>query len=258
MTQSAPKTSSLGDTTAAQRLNPQRFVLDNGIVLLVTPNPTADIVAARLFLQAGLRRETPDDWGLSHLVASVITKGTQSHSASEIAHIVESAGASLGTDSSPDYFLVSLKTVSEDFETVLAVAAEILRSPTFPERELETERKVTLQAIKNRAEQPLSLCLRPLRTALHGDHPYSQTSYGVQETVESLQVNDLHRFHQQYFNPAEMVVSIAGNITPEQAKTLVSQYFGDWNSDHASASGQTARVSQPLSSLQVLTEAQDT
>ena len=239
------------------RLSPQRLVLSNDIVLLVTPNPTTDIVAARLFFTAGMIRENPDTWGLSHLVASVITKGTEQYSAQEIAQVVESAGASLGADSSPDYFLISLKTVSEDFESILALAADILRSPTFPEQELDTERKVTLQAIHARKEQPLSTALRPLRSAIHGDHPYAQTSYGTLDTVQSLTSGDLHRFHQSYFGPQNMVISIAGNITPERAEAIASRYFGDWR-QQTNHPATAAPSPKPLKQLQVLTQAQDT
>jgi len=209
-------------------------VLGNGIVLLVTPNPTADIVAARLFLKAGMIRESPENWGLSHLVASVITKGTTQYSAPEIAQIVESAGASLGTDSAPDYFLLSLKTVSEDFGPILALAADILRSPTFPAPELETERTVTQQAILARKEQTLSTALRPLRNAIYGDHPYAQTSYGTLETIETIDSSALQQFHHRYFRPDEMVISIAGNITLPQAKAFVEASFGSWENSTAS------------------------
>ena len=213
----------------SSRLSPQRLVLSNGIVLLVTHNPTSDIIAARLFLQAGMLRENSSNWGLSHLVASVITKGTEQYNAQELAQVVESVGASLGTDSSSDYFLVSLKTVSEDFERIFELAAEILRSPTFPEKELNTERNVTLQGIKSRKEQSLANALRPLRQELHGEHPYAQTSYGVLETVEQIQSQDLHQFHRDYFRPDELVISIAGNITLEEAERFAQKYLGDWN-----------------------------
>ena len=240
------------------RLSPQRRVLDNGIVLLITPNPTADIVAARLFFKAGMIQETPQHWGLSHLVASVITKGTEQYSAQEIAQVVESAGASLGTDSAPDYFLLSFKAVSEDFGNILALAAEILRSPTFPERELETERSVTMQAIRARKEQPLSTALRPLRAAIHGEHPYAQTSYGTLDTIEAIAPPVLHQFHQSYFRPDQMVISIAGNITLDQAQEQVEASFGTWaNGAPLNPNPPPQRPSKPRH-IQVLTQVQNT
>ena len=257
LTQPSPRAST-SSPDGVSRLLPQRRVLGNGIILLVTPNPTADIVAARLFLKAGMRRETLHNWGISHLVASVITKGTDQYSAQEIAQVVESAGASLGTDSSPDYFLLSLKTVSEDFGPILELAANILRSPTFPEPELETERTITLQAIRARKEQPLSNALRPLRHAIHGEHPYAQTSYGTLETVDAIASRDLQNFHHAYFRPDEIVISIAGKMTLDQAQDYVEASFGSWKNTAIPSHQETPKRPSSPEHIQILTDVQDT
>ncbi|MGB3613288.1 MAG: insulinase family protein, partial [Elainellaceae cyanobacterium] len=86
-----------------QRRSTHRTVLPNGLVVLVTENPAADIVATRILLQAGGRREPANQAGVSGLLASVLTKGTTQHSSHEIAEIVESLGASLGADAAADY-----------------------------------------------------------------------------------------------------------------------------------------------------------
>ncbi len=83
-----------------------RLVLSNGIVVLVTENPTADIIAARCFFAGGERVETASKSGLNHLAASLLTRGTKRYSSLEIAERVESSGSSLGTESSSDYFLL--------------------------------------------------------------------------------------------------------------------------------------------------------
>ena len=257
LTQSSEKATP-PQTQTGEQLTPQRLVLDNGIVVLVTPHPTADIISARIFLKAGQNKETSKNWGLSHLVASVSSKGTDRYSTQEIVQIVESAGANLGIDSSADYFAIGIKTVSEDFEDILALAANILRSPTFPEGELETERKVTLQAIKARAEQPLSSALRPMRAAIHGEHPYSQTSYGTYDTIKTLQRNDLQAFHNANFNPSEMVISIAGNITPKRAHQIIARSFEDWQTSPDSHHITLNKPIQTRKNLQVLKNVQQT
>ena len=145
-----------------------RTVLDNGIVVLVKENPVADIIAARLFLRAGSRWEQAHQAGLSHLVSAVIAKGTEGCSSLEIAERVESVGASLGTDSTSDYFLLSMKTVSADFAEIFELAGELLRSPTFPEQELELERRLTLQAIRSQQEQPFTIAFDQLRQKMYG------------------------------------------------------------------------------------------
>ncbi|MEO0407598.1 MAG: insulinase family protein, partial [Cyanobacteria bacterium P01_A01_bin.135] len=121
--------------------SPHRTVLPNGLTVLVTENPAADIVATRILVQAGGRREPLEQAGVSGLLASVLTKGTEQHSSRDIAEIVESMGASLGADAAADYSMLGAKTVSGDFPAILSLMGEILRSPTFPEPEVMLEQR---------------------------------------------------------------------------------------------------------------------
>jgi zinc protease len=210
------------------QLNRQRLVLENGLVVLVTENPTADIVAARIFIDAGSRHEQPDQAGLSHLVAALLTKGTPTHTAQDIAAQVESIGASLGVSSASDYFMIKVKTVSSDFAELLELAAELIQFPIFPETELALERKLTIQAIRARQEQPMAIALQQIRQAIHPNHSYGQPGLGTLETIASLERNNLLEFHRQHFSPNTAVLSIAGNITVENAQTLAESLFGDW------------------------------
>lgn len=205
-----------------------RTVLDNGIVVLVKENPVADIIAARLFLRAGSRWEQSHQSGLSHLVSAVLAKGTEQCSSLEIAERVESVGASLGTDSTSDYFLLSLKTVSADFGEIFELAGELLRSPSFPEAELELERRLTLQAIRSQQEQPFTLAFDQLRQKMYGDHPYALSGLGTEATVSQLTRDDLQHYHQTHFRPDNLIVSLSGRIDLNSAIDLVTEVLGDW------------------------------
>jgi zinc protease len=205
-----------------------RAVLENGLVVLAVENPAADIIAGRLFIRAGGRYEPTEQAGISHLMAAVITKGTDRLSSQEIAERIESVGASLGADAAPDYCLMSLKTVSSDFAEMLELMAELVRSPSFPEAEVELERRLTLQGIRSMQEQPFAVANTQLRQAMYQQHPYALPSLGTEETVAQLTRQDLQQYHQMYFRPDNMVISIVGRIAPEEAIALVDRIFGDW------------------------------
>jgi predicted Zn-dependent peptidase len=205
-----------------------RTVLDNGIVLLVAENPTADIIAARMFIRAGSRWDPPEQAGLSHLVSAVLSKGTEKLSSLEIAEQVESLGASLSTDATTDYFLISLKSVSADFPEMLELAADVLRSPSFPAAELELERRLTLQAIRSQQEQPFTIAFDQLRHMMYGEHPYALSGLGTEKTVAQLSQTDLQNYHRTHFRPDNLVISLSGRINPSAAIALVNQVLGDW------------------------------
>ncbi|MBD2176197.1 insulinase family protein [Pseudanabaena sp. FACHB-1998] len=232
-----------------------RLVLSNGIVVLVTENPTADIIAARCFFAGGERLETPAKSGLSHLAASLMTRGTKQYSSLEIAEQVESIGASLGTECSSDYFLLSLKTITADFHDVLVLGSEILRSPSFPDSELDLERRLTMQSIRSQQERPFTIAYDRLQKLMYGDHPYGLSSLGTEETVKGITRDDLVAFHQQQLRPEQMVVSIAGKISPEKAISLVEESFGDWQS---SVPLSTQPTPTPIFQPQLVTHEQDT
>ena len=233
----------------------KRIVLSNGIVVLVTENPTVDIIAARCFFAGGERVETLPKSGLNYLTASLLTRGTKRYSSLEIAERVESIGASLGTESSSDYFLLSLKTITSDFRDMLLLGSEILRSPSFPDSELELERRLTIQSIRSQQERPFTIAYEQLQRLMYGDHPYGFSSLGTEETIRAITRDDLNDFHQNHLRPDQMVVSIAGKILPEQAIALVSEAFGDWRK-----SSQPNFISNPAPHFQPLlvTHEQDT
>ena len=209
--------------------NLYRSVLANGITLIIVENQAADIISGRFFLKgAGTIIETPEQAGLANLVSAVITKGTENLSALEIAEKIESIGAGLGTDATTDYFSLSLKTVSADFPPMLKLLGEIMRSPTFPESEVELERKLTLQSIRSQKEQPFNVAFNQLRQQMYPQHPYGVSVLGTEASVSSLTRNQLQQYHQTYFRPDNLVISLSGRITQTQGQDLIAGVFGDW------------------------------
>jgi len=206
-----------------------RCVLNNGIKLITIENNTADVIAGRIFLQkAGALWETREKAGLSHLLSAVLTKGTQKLSAIEIAEKVEFIGANLGTEAASDYFVMGIKTVTKDFLSILNLAAEILRFPSFPEDEVKLEKKLALQSIRSQLEQPFNVAYNQLREAMYPDHPYGCSILGTAETLENLTREDLLNYHQAYFRPDNITISLSGNLTHEQGLNWVNSVFNSW------------------------------
>lgn len=215
--------------TKKQSQKIERLVLENGITVILVENQAADVIAGRIFLKnAGARWEAREKAGLSHLLATVITKGTEKLSALEIAEQVESIGAGLGADAAADYFLISLKTISADFGEMLKLAGEIMRSPSFPAGEIELEKRITQQNIRSQLEQPFNIAFNQLREAMYQDHPYGMSILGTETTVSGLTRDDLLAYHQQHFRPDNLVISLAGRLTPEAGVKMVEEVFGDW------------------------------
>lgn len=230
--------------------------LKNGITLIVTENRTADIIAGKIFCrQAGSLWEESQQAGVFHLLACVMPKGTKNLSALEIAEKVESIGAALGMEATGDYSLLSLKTITEDFPSVLSLAAEIIRYPSFPPEEISLEKTLTIQNILSQREQPFNVVFQQLREMIYGRHPYSYSILGTEETVTSLTETDLQLYHQKSFRPSHLVISIAGNIDLETATAMVEEVFGDWQNPNTPSLERKKYPFQPHSDSKHISQA---
>ena len=231
-----------------------RTVLANGLTVLVLENPVADIVSARLFIRAGSAFEAPHQAGIVSFLMGLLTKGTATLSSMAIAETVESIGASLGTDAAADYSVISLKTVSADFPEIFALAATLLRQPSFPLDEIDLERKLTLQQIRSMQEQPFTVAFNQLRKDMYGEHPYALPGIGTEATVADLTQGQLFDFHRQHLRPDAVVVTIVGRITPDAALAQVEQSLGDWPVAQAPSSVLELPVVTPVGTCSMVTQ----
>jgi predicted Zn-dependent peptidase len=196
-------------------------------VALVLANPTTDVVAGRVFVVGGSRCDGVRS-GIGQLLAAVLTRGTTTANAREIADAVESLGAGLGTEVQPDYFLVRFKGVSADWPALLGLVADLVRRPTFPETEVELERRLLLEAVHQRQQQPFAVAWDALRPRLYGEHPYGQPELGTAEAIAALTAADLQDHHRRWFQPDRLIVALAGRVEPEAVWAQIDQQFGDW------------------------------
>ena len=104
----------------------------------------------------------------------------------------------------------------------------MLREPSFPETEIELERKLTLQGLRSMQEQPFTVAYNRLREAMYANHPYAFSSLGTVDSVNKIDRDTLVAAHRTLFRPDNMVVTIVGRIDPQVAIDLVETVLGDW------------------------------
>jgi zinc protease len=202
--------------------------LPNGITLLVTPNLTNDIVAGRIFLRAGSYFDPINKAGTCNLVATLLTKGTIELTAMDIANRIESVGAGVSSEANNDHIEISFKSITADFPDILRLVGDLLRDPSFPAAQIDLEKKLVTERIKSQSERPLTLAFQQLREMIYQQHPYAQSLTGTTSSVAAITRDDLVAFHQAYFRPDRITISLAGNLDPTEAEKLVYEIFADW------------------------------
>jgi predicted Zn-dependent peptidase len=203
-----------------------KHIFPNGLTLIHKENKSNQIVALDLFVKNGRIYEPDEKAGLSSFLQTLLPKGTKKHNAEQIAEIIESIGASFGTDASEDYSEIYAVSTVKHFFTIFDLVYEIYTEPVFPEKEIEKERQATLAGIKAREEDIFTVTYDYFSENLYNKHPYALPVIGTEETVKKFTREDLVNQHKKFYTPERTILVIVGNLPWEKVKKMVEENFG--------------------------------
>lgn len=203
----------------------QKFVLDNGMRILIKENKTLPLVAIRAIFEGGVRYEDEKNNGISNFMSDMLIKGTKSRTAQQIAEEIESMGGSINTFSGNNSFGISLSVLKHDLNKSLDILADVLMNPSFDQNEVEKKRKEILAAISQQEDDPFALAGKLFRQTLFTKHPYRFLSIGSDETVENITRDDIKQFYEKYCVPNNMVLAIFGDVNASEVIEKVKNNF---------------------------------
>ena len=199
----------------------QKFVLSNGLRLLVREDSRLPLVAMVASFKAGLLAETSANNGITKLFAKTVLKGTKTQNAEQIANRIEDVGGSIGSDAGNNSFSVSVKVMRPDLKLGLELLADILTNPIFPPKEVNREKESQLAGIKAEEEEMTVVARNLMRTHLFPNHPYGLRNSGTPESVEALDQKTLVNFQKEFVCGKNGVLAIFGNVKADEVKALV-------------------------------------
>ena len=220
-----------------------REVLPNGIRLLVIPQPHLSMVVVSALVDAGSRFDPSGKEGLSSLVATLLTEGTEKRSSAEIHEAIDFLGARLSSGAGDDYASVSLTVLKKDLDAGMELFSEALRHPAFPASEFSRKREEALAELEAEEQSPGSVADRAFRKALYGDGPYRSAPGGWKESVADLSLKDVKQFYGSAYRPESTILVASGDVTLEEMKRQCERRFGDWK-----ASGAAPKPPEPARS----------
>lgn len=201
--------------------------LPNGLRLIVLEDHDLPVLNVQLYVQSGSADDPVERAGLAEIVAELLTKGTATRSAEEIAETIEGVGGNLSAGASLDYTQVSASVLADRADIAFELLGDVALRPTFPDDELELVRTRTLSALRVASSDPGTLATRRFMRELYGaDHPYSTAA--IPETVEAIAREDVEEFHDSRFRADNAVLVVSGDIAADRAESLARQTFGDW------------------------------
>ncbi|MGA2032959.1 MAG: pitrilysin family protein [Thermoguttaceae bacterium] len=215
-----------GETASAASGEIRSVRLANGLRVLMKRHANLPLVNVQAFALCGALADAEATAGRAALVAAMLDKGAAERSAAEIARWFDSVGGELSMSAGRFTVYGSATTLREDFPQAAALFADCFTRPAFPAEEYEKVQKLALGAIAERSAEPQAEIAETFSDALPAGTPYHVVAEGKAESVQRLTVEDLRHYHARWFVPQNMVVTVFGDIAPDEAVALVEKHFG--------------------------------
>jgi zinc protease len=207
---------------------PVERTLRNGLRVIVVERRAMPLVSAQLAIRNGGEVDPPQLSGLADLTAELLTKGTKTRTAPQVAEEIEALGATLDSGAGWDASRVSVNVMSAKIEPALRIVADVVRNPVFRDEEIERQRQLYLDNLSVEMNDPGRLAALVAARVVFGDAPYGHPVSGTPESIQRIKREEIVRLHASYYRPDNAQLVIGGDISAAEAFRLAERLFGDW------------------------------
>ena len=184
-------------------------------------------VSVGIWINAGSRRETPEQNGVSHFIEHMLFKGTSNRSAEEIARSVDSIGGNLDAFTAKELVCYNTKVLDEHLPFAVDILSDLVLNPLFRDEDIEKEKGVILEEIKMDADNPDYLVHEIFSADFWKDHPLGKPILGTRETVKRFGHEMVRNYYETIYSPSNLLITAAGNLTHARLVELVSRRFAE-------------------------------
>lgn len=207
----------------------EKIQFPNGLTLLLREDHSYPIINIRAVSQAGLRQEDKSVNGISQLTSAAWVKGTKKFTSKTLAEYTETLGMAVGTFSGKNSFGLNVTGLSKDQDKALEIFEEVLKNPTFPENEIAIIKDDMKAVIRQRNDNIFEFTSHHLKERLFPGHPLSWEEEGTPESIDRISQKDIKGFYQKFVSPANLVISIFGDIDPKEMKAWAQKNIANWS-----------------------------
>lgn len=231
---------------------PVERTLANGLRVIVVSKHDIPLVSMRMAFRSGGAAEPENLAGLAQITSSLLTKGTSTRSAREIAEGVEALGASLDASAGWDSSNVDLSAMSKNVPAAFAWFSDVVLHPKFAADELERVREQHLDGLRVALKQPRSLAGYVAARTVFGGTAYGHPLSGTPESLTRIKASDVVEFHARVYRPDNAVLVFGGDIAPASAFALAEKAFGSWKAAEVAAPSANAGLEMPAAKARVI------
>ena len=223
---------------------PTEKTLANGLKVIVAKSSDLPLVSAELTVRTGAAADPQGLAGGVGMTAGMLTEGTKTRSAQQIASQSEALGATLSSGGGQDSSSVSLNVMPDKLPAAMAIMADVARNPAFAQEELDRQRAQALDGLSVAFQSPGQLAGFAASPVIFSGTPFGHVATGTQTSLPKISTGDLAALHATYFRPDNAILVLTGDITPEQGLALAEQAFGDWKAPAGPAPARVAVTPQ--------------
>lgn len=202
------------------------YQLENGMKVLLFPDPSKETVTVNLTLLVGSRHEGYGEAGMAHLLEHMLFKGTPTHE--NIPKLLQDRGARFNGTTSLDRtnYYETLPASDENLEFALKLEADRMINSNILAEDLESEMTVVRNEFERSENSPISVLMSRVTSASYVWHNYGQSTIGNRADIERVPIKSLRAFYRKYYQPDNAVLIVSGKFDADTALSHVGNYFG--------------------------------
>ena len=205
----------------------EKHTLANGLQVAANRDRCSKMAALNLLYKVGARNENPEQTGFAHLFEHLMFRGTRRIPNFDAP--VQMACGENNAFTNNDYTDYYITLPTPNIETAFWLESDRMTGLSLSRRKLETEKRVVLEEFNQRyLNQPYGDMTKLLREMVYRVHPYRWCAIGrTPEHVAAATLEDAERFYRRYYRPSNAILSVSGDIEPEQVFAMAERWFGE-------------------------------
>ena len=203
----------------------RRTQLDNGLRIVTESMPHVRSIAIGFWFNTGSRDEPDNLAGISHFIEHMNFKGTERRNPAEIARQIEERGGHLNAFTSKEFTCYYARIVDQQLRRAVDVLSDITINSIFDQKEIDRERGVILEELKNLEDTPDELVFEHFMAQLYNPHAMGRSVLGQRETLNKIDRQSLLKYRQSQYNASRTVIAAAGNIDHDKLAATIERFF---------------------------------
>ena len=228
----------------------ERLTLPNGLALVVAPVSKLPVVTVLALIDAGAATDPSGQEGVARLTAQALAEGTERCDGAQLAEQFERLGTALDTGADWDGTTIRVTVTSERLAEAMRLLAEVVRTPSFPQREVERLKQERLAELLQQQAEPRGLADDMFdRFTYVPSSRYALPDGGVESTVRALHRGAVEEFYRARYAPSATTLIVVGDVTMDVVRSLASDAFGTWAgtpAERRAVSDQPARLDRTV------------